>query len=415
LLRSDLSLSEARRITLAAQGFDRPRPGGRVDLRHLRRAIRQLGLLQIDLVNVLLPAQYQVLFSRLGPYQLSHLDDLVYRRREFTEQWGREASIVPVDRWALFRHRMDGHDRRFRALARFMEENAVYADWVLDQVRKRGPLTAGDLPGPDGTRERAGDWWGWTTAKSTLEGHFARGTLAVADRRGPGWARVYDLAQRVLPPNDFEREIERDDAHRELLRLAARSHGIGTASDLADYYRIPIKNARQRIVELVAAGELREVRVQGWREIAYLHPAARLPHSIDARALLSPFDPVVWHRPRVQRLFDFEYLLEIWVPQAQRRWGYYVLPFLLGDRLVARVDLKADRAARSLRVQSAYIEPHANPRGVAHALAGELQTLAGWLGLESLVVRRRGNLSRPLAAELRTRGARTAAYSLNAP
>jgi uncharacterized protein YcaQ len=233
-----------------------------------------------------------------------------------------------------------------------------------------------------------------------LEAHFGQGALAVSERRS-NFARVYDLAERVLPPEHYRCEVTREEAQRELLRLAARAHGLGTAADLADYYRMPIRQARERIAELVEAGELREVQVEGWRETAYLHPEARLPRRIDASALLSPFDPVVWYRPRAARLFGFDYRIEIFVPQSQRKWGCYVLPFLLGDRLVARVDLKAARNTRRLLVLAAYIERDAKPGVVANALAAELKTMAAWLGLETIAVERRGNFTRPLAAAIR--------------
>ncbi|HJU64757.1 MAG TPA: crosslink repair DNA glycosylase YcaQ family protein [Gemmatimonadaceae bacterium] len=374
---------------------------------HLRRTIRQLGLIQIDSVNVLLPAHYQVPFSRLGPYRRSLLDDLVYRRREFTEQWAHEASIVSVDAVPLLRRRYETHDRRLRALAAFMQKHADYAGRVLDDIRSRGPITASDLPEPNGERGRRGDWWGWTIAKATLEGHFASGTLAIAQRRVAGFARVYDLAERVVPDEHRRREVSRDEALRELLRRAARSLGVATAHDLADYYRIPIRIARTHIAELVETGELTQLQVEGWRDAAYLHPQASCPKRIEAAALLSPFDPVVWFRPRVLRLFGFDYRIEVYVPRPQRRWGYYVLPFLLDDRLVARVDLKADRGSGKLQVQAAHIEPGVSPALVAPPLAAELGTMARWLELDSVAVVRRGNVARQLAAEVRARRGRT--------
>ena len=399
---TSLSLDQARRIALAAQAFDRPRPRGRVGVAHLRRAIRQIGLLQIDYVNVLVPAHYLVLFSRVGPYDRSLLDDLVHRRREFLEVWAHEASIVPVEDWPLLRHRMNPRDRRVRALAAFMGKHAVHASWVLEQIRARGALIASEVPEPDGGKARRGEWWGWGFSKVALEAHFARGTLAVADRRTLGFARVYDLVERIVPAEHLGREVTHEDAQRELLRRAARSLGVGTEYDLADYYRMPIRDARARIADLVAAGELREVRVEGWRESAYLHPEATLPRKIDACRLLSPFDPVVWYRPRAARLFGFDYRIEIYVPRPKRRWGYYVLPVLMGDRLVSRVDLKADRSARRLLVLAAHIEPGAKPAAVADALATELKTMAAWLGLESVSVGRRGRLARALGAACRT-------------
>jgi uncharacterized protein YcaQ len=395
--RDHLSLSEARRIALTAQGFDRPRPNGRVDVRHLRRTIRQLGLVQIDYVNVLVPAHYQVLFSRLGAYDRALFHDLVYRRREFTEQWAHEASILPVETWPLLRHRMEVHRVRPYGFEVFLEKNAAYVDRVLDEVRTRGPLTADELPEPDGTIRRIEGAWHASVPRAVLEAHFGRGALAVADRR-PNFARVYDLAERVVPADHHGRQVGREESQRELLRQAARGHGVGTAADLADYYRMPVREARPRLAELVAAGELDEVRVEGWREPAYLHPQARLPARIDASTLLSPFDPVIWFRARAARLFDFDYRVEIFVPREKHRWGYYVLPFLLGDRLVARVDLKADRSERRLLVPAAYLERGAEAGVVADALAAELRTLAGWLGLDSVAVGTRGDFARQLAA-----------------
>jgi uncharacterized protein len=395
-----ISLSEARRIALAAQGLDRARPTSPVQLSHLRRVLRQLGLLQIDYVNVLLPAHYLVPFSRLGPYDRSRLDDLIYSRREFTEQWAHEASIVPVETWPLLRHRMETHRVRPWGFEKFIEANSTYSDGLFEAVRARGPLTADDLPGPDGSGRRiVGDAWVGTIPRAVLEAHFGRGLLAVAERR-PNFTRVFDLAERIVPAEHHGRLVDRTDAQRELMRLAARAHGIGTAGDLADYYRMQIRDARQRIAELVAAGELRQVAVEGWREPGYLHPEARTPRRIEAAALLSPFDPVVWCRSRIERLFDFDYRIEIYTPQEKRRWGYYVLPFLLGDRLVARVDLKADRPGGRLLVLAAYLESHAEPGPVAEALARELTTLARWLGLDSVVVTRKGPFARALAASV---------------
>jgi len=395
--RSDLSLSEARRIALAAQGFDRPRPR-RVTTDHLRRTIRQLGLLQIDYVNVLEPAHYQVPFSRLGPYRRKQFDEVVYGRGEFTEQWAHEASILPVGTWPLLRHRMETHRVRPWGFEKIMAQIPDYVQSVLDQVRTRGPLAADDLADPDGLPRRIqGDAWVGTIPRAVLEAHFGRGKLAVAQRR-PNFSRVFDLAERLIPAQHHQRRVEREDAQRELLGHAARAHGVGTAADLADYYRMPIREARPLLVELVSAGEVRQVRVEGWRETAYLHRDAASPGRIDAAALLSPFDPVIWYRDRAARLFGFEYRVEIYVPQEKRRWGYYVLPFLLGERLVARVDLKADRSARRLLVLAAHLEGHAKPGPVAHALAKELRTTAGWLDLDAVKVARRGGLAKALAA-----------------
>ncbi|MGE0132691.1 MAG: winged helix-turn-helix domain-containing protein [Blastocatellales bacterium] len=393
-------MNEARRIALAAQGFDRPRPNGNINASHIRRAIRQLGLVQIDYVNVLTPAHYLILFSRLGAYKKTLFDDLIYRRREFTEQWAHEASILPMESWPLLRYRMEAHRARPWNFGPFIEQRPDYVDWVLDEVRARGPLGADDLPEAPGIPGRIPGAWIGTVQRAVLEALFGRGVLAVAERR-PNFSRTYDLAERVIPAEHHGRRVDREDAQRELLRLAARSLGVGTANDLADYYRMPIREARQRIAELVEAGELREAQVECWREPAYLHPQARIARRIEASALLSPFDPVVWCRPRAARLFGFDYRIEIYTPQEKRRWGYYVLPFLLGERLAARVDLKADRTARRLLVLAAYIESGADPGAVAEALGAELRVMADWLGLDSICVERRAGFARKLAAAVR--------------
>jgi uncharacterized protein len=398
-----LSITAARRMALAAQGLDRPhRPHVRVGRAHLRAVLQRLGIVQIDSVNVLAPAHYQVPYARLGPYDRRLLDELVYGRREFVEQWAHEASILPVEHWKLLRHRMVEHDRRLRSLEAFMDRHDGHARRVLEAVRRRGPLTAADVPEPDGSRGRTRGWWGWSISKATFEGLLARGTLAVAGRRRVGFARVYDLSERVVPDAHRRASLREEEARLEMLRRSARALGIGTAADLADYYRMPIVAARRGIARLVAMGDLIVTRVEGWREPAYRHPAAKVPRAVRAATLLSPFDPLVWYRPRVARLFGFEYRIEIYTPKAKRRWGYYVLPFLLGDRLVARVDLKADRTARRLRVAAAHLEAGAEEMRVAAALAAELTTMAGWLGLESVTVGRRGNLAPALATAVRS-------------
>ena len=396
-----LSLDEARRIALAAQGFGRPRPRTKITVRHVARTIRRLGVLQLDYVNVLVPAHYQVLFSRLGPYDRSRFDDAVYRRREFTEQWARQASVVPVESWPLLRFRREAFRVRPHGFEKFMERHRDYADWVLDEVRSRGPLAAADIAAPEGVpRKIPGSTWIGTVPNGVLEAHFARGALAVADRL-PNFVQVFDLAERLIPPEHFHRRVSDEDGQRGLMLIAARAHGVATAGDLADCYTMPMADARPRIAELVDAGELREVRVEGWREPALLHPKAALPRRIDAAALLSPWDPVVCHRPRAERLFGFDYKVEIFVPRAKRKWGYYVLPFLLGDRLVARVDLKAERKARRLDVLAAYIEPDAKPGVVAPALAEELRTMARWLELDHVKVSRRGGFASALGRAVR--------------
>ncbi|MGD0273405.1 MAG: crosslink repair DNA glycosylase YcaQ family protein [Gaiellaceae bacterium] len=387
MLRDSLSNAEARRIALAAQGLDRPRPDGRIDLRHLRVVIGRLGLLQLDFVNVVVPAHYQVLYSRLGPYEVSLLDRLAYRRRELTEQWAHEASLVPVELWPHLDHRRAAHPIRPRGFDLFLEEHSGYVDWVLKEIGRRGPLAAEDLPAPDGVSRRLKGSWLGTVPRALLEHLFGRGVLAVAERR-PSMARAFDRSERLVPPEHHSRTVTRDDAQRELIRIAARAHGVATVADLADYFRLRVGEAQPRIAELVEGGELREVTVEGWRGSAYLHRDARLPRHVGAATLLSPFDPLIWTRRRTERLFGFDYRFEIFTPREQRRWGCYVLPFLLGDRLVARVDLKADRASGRLVVLSTHYEPGADRTEIEPALNAELETMAGWLGLEPPVAPR---------------------------
>ncbi len=396
-----LSLASARRIALAAQGFGRPRPN-LVTARHLARTIRRLGLVQIDFINVLTPAHYVIPFSRLGAYKRTRFDDVVYRSGEFTEQWAHEASIIPVETWPLLRHRMGARRLRPYGFESFLAQHnqSNYLDVVLQHVRERGRSVAEDLSYPEGAPRRIPGAWHGSVARATLEAHFARGVLAVVNRRAD-FVRVFDLSERIIPAEHHTRAVPAHDAERELLRIAAAAHGIGTAADFADYFRTPIREVRPRLHELVEAGELVATNVESWREPAYLHRAAELPKRIEASALLSPFDPVVWFRPRVQRLFEFDYRLEVFVPESKRKWGYYVLPFLLRDRLVARVDLKADRAARRLAVLAAYKETHAAGAETASALALELRQMASWLGLDSVSVAKKGNLARELGACLR--------------
>jgi uncharacterized protein len=395
-----LSLDEARRIALAAQGLDRPRPR-RVEARHVRQVVERIGLLQLDYVNVLVPAHYLVVFSRLGPYPRALLDRVAYGDRAFTEQWAHEACLVPVGTWPLLRHRMESHRVRPWGIERFLEANPAYVALVLEELRARGPLTAEDLPGPEGASRRLlpGTWIG-TVPRVVLEAHFGRGLLAITERRR-NFARVYDLAERVIPRPHYVRVVAAQAAQRALLLLAARAMGVATAADLADYYRMSPREARPRLEELVGEGALEVVSVDGWREPAFLHPEAARPRRVAASRLLSPFDPLVWFRPRAARLFGFHYRLEIYTPAAKRRWGYYVLPFLHGDRLAARVDLKADRPGRRLLVLAAHAERHGRAVETAQALAAELTTLAGWLGLEAIDVASRGDLARLLRAAVR--------------
>jgi len=373
-----LSLTEARRIALAAQGFAQPRPK-RATTNHLRDTIRRLGVVQIDCVNVVCPAHYMVLYSRLGPYDRAAFDKLVYRSGEFVEHWAHEISIVPAESWPLLRYRRETDRVRPWGFAKVLEERAEYAAWVLAEVGRRGPLAADELPPPDGVGGRMPGYWIGTVQRGVLEAHFLRGALAAAGRRND-FSRLYDLTERLLPAEHHARHVEHDDGRRAVLLHAARAQGVATGKDLADYFRMPMAEARPRLRELVEAGQLQEARVEGWRETAYLDPAVKAPPKIEAATLLSPFDPLIWHRPRVERLFGFKYRVEIFVPPEKRKYGFYVLPFLLGERLVARVDVKADRAQGKLRMLGAWYEGR-KTAPVARALRTAVRELGDWLGL----------------------------------
>lgn len=389
-----IAAHEARHLALAAQGFGNGRPS-RVEAHHLADTIRALGLLQIDFVNVVCPSHYLVPFSRLGPYPRRLLDEVVYGGREFTEQWAHEASIIPMDAWPLLRYRMETHRARPWGVDEILRKHHVYIDTVIDAIRARGPLGASELPDPTHTGRRIPGAWYGSVPRAVLEACFGQGQLAVTARR-PDFSRVFDLAERVIPSEHYQRRVTQEDAERELLRRAARALGIATAADLADYFRMKMAAANPRIAELVEAGELDILSVDGWREPAYTPRGIGAATAVHAHALLSPFDPVLWFRKRTARLFGFDYRFEIFFPAAKRRWGSYVLPFLLGDRLVARVDLKADRPRRRLAVLGAYLEPHASPDAVAAPLMKELRLLSEWLGLGGVSVGRRGNLAATL-------------------
>lgn len=381
-----LSAATARRIALAAQGFADQRPQGRITAGHVRRAIDRLGLLQIDSVNVLARAHYLPLFSRLGNYDSLDLDRLAWGRRSHRrlfEFWAHEASLLPVDAHPLFRWRMqraaentgDGKGK----LHVFRREKAAFIEDVRRELVDRGPLAASDLSNGG---MRRGPWWGWNDGKLALEWLFSAGIVTTATRRG-SFARVYDLSERVLPPGIQSLPTPAaDEAQRTLLRLSARALGIATETDLRDYFRLGVADTKARLAELVDAGELLAVEVEGWDKSAFLDPAARWPRRVEARALLAPFDPLIWERDRTQRLFDFFYRIEIYTPLAKRKHGYYVLPFLLGDRLVARLDLKADRTTSRLLVHAAHLEPGHGAGEVAGPLHQELKLMAEWLGLE---------------------------------
>lgn len=409
----ELSAVEARRIALAAQGFARPRPKAAANLGHVRRLVNRLGAVQIDAVNVLVRSHYLPAYSRLGPYRLELLDHLAYGRRGAFEYWGHAASFLPIDLYPALRWRMayyDGHKRWAAARLRVESKRPGYVDQVLGEVGDRGPVTFGDLTDPGRLEKPKPDlppsqlWWRWADGKTVLEWLYSTGRLAVAGRRG--FERLYDLAERVIPADVLTLPaLEEEEAQRTLVRHAASALGVATVADLADYFRLPVATTRARIHELVDKGELRPAAVDGWPAGAYLAVDAVSSSVEDVRALLSPFDSLIWERARTQRLFGFRHSFELYVPAAKREYGYYVLPFLLGDELIARVDLKADRAGGALLVQGAYLEPSAtiSETVVAGELAERLADMATWLGLERVTVSGRGDLAAQLKRGLMRR------------
>jgi uncharacterized protein YcaQ len=385
-----LSLSQARRIALAAQGLAGARAGGKQDARHLRRTLGHVQLLQIDSVNVLSRAHYLPLFSRMGRYPHALLDRAAWGKpRGLFEYWAHEASLLPLDLHPLLRWRMARAERgegMWARLRAFAGERRGEADAVLARIAAEGPLAASDFEGGKG----AGGWWEWSHAKAALEWLFWSGRVTTATRRS-SFERVYDLSERVIPAEVLSLPTPaKEDAQRALIERSARALGVATAADLRDYFRLK-PEATPRIEELVEAGSLRRVAVQGWRQPAFLHSEAALPRTARGAALIAPFDPLIWERSRAERLFGFRYRIGIYTPADKREHGYYVLPFLLGDGLVARVDLKADRQAGLLRVQSGWAEPGA-PAETAERLAGELGLMAEWLGLGRVHVERKGDL-----------------------
>jgi len=393
-----LSREQARRIALVAQGFRDPRHSVPT-MRTFNRTLARTAVLQIDSVNVLQRAHYMPLFSRMGPYDTELLRRAAEKKpRRIVEYWAHVAAFMPVDLWPHMRHRMRAFRERGHEWAAIRHRPEL-VDSLLAEVRERGASTPRDLD--DGLPRAKEHWgWNWSETKKVMEYLFASGELAVAGRNQQ-FERLYDLPERVIPPEHLHApEPTVEEASRELVRRAARAHGVGTEVCLRDYFRMGPELARAAVRSLVEAGELLPVRIEGWNRVAYLHRDAAVPRKVAARALLSPFDPVVWERNRTEHLFEFHYRIEIYVPEPRRVHGYYVLPFLLGDRLVGRVDLKADRRNGALLVLASFTEPDA-PAETATELAAELGQLAGWLGLGSIVVYPRGDLAAELAVEVK--------------
>lgn len=383
-----LRIDQARRIALAAQGFADPAPKSVVDRRHLRRVIARIGLLQLDSVNVCVRSHYMPLFSRLGPYRRPLIDEFAYDDGALFEYWGHEASLLPVETFPLYRHRMETPPR-WRVAQELARDHPSYIEAVYRQVEQRGPISVGDL---EGGGDRTGPWWGYGKGKIALEWLFHLGRIGCSTR--VNFTRYYDLIERIIPAEQLSGPVlSAPEANRQLLLMAAKSHGVGTALDLADYYRIRVPEARPLLAELVEEGRLEQVAVEGWAKPAYLHPEARMPRRIETEAFLSPFDPVVWERSRTERLFDFHYRIEIYVPEPKRRFGYYVYPFLLNDQIVGRVDLKADRAKGRLLAKAVHLEAGHDRDEVAAAMARRLEEMATWLELDGVEVGQLGDLA----------------------
>ncbi|HET7366562.1 MAG TPA: crosslink repair DNA glycosylase YcaQ family protein [Burkholderiales bacterium] len=406
-----LSLAEARRLAVASQMFGAraARPG----VAQLRELAARVHAFQIDSVNVLARAHYVAPFARLGPYPVTMLDELAYKTRELFEYWGHAACLMPVSLYPLLRYRMDKHGEWTRQYMR--SRRGAYMAEAYAEVQERGSLAAAELSSPG---KRSGNWWGWSSGKRALEHLYDAGLLAISGRRG--FERLYDLAERVIPAAAREAPVPpREQAMKELIVLAAKAQGIGTADDLASYFYVDgwrdrrgpepwwarASRARARrtapvvgrlVAELVEEGRLLPVRVEGWKAPAYLQSEARVPQSVAARAFVTPFDSLVWHRPRLQRLFGMKYTIEIYTPVAKRIYGYYVCPFLLGETIVARADLKADRSRGALVVHSVHLEPRQQARRVLPELAAGLRELRSWLGLEHIQVARPAELRRLL-------------------
>ena len=388
-------------MALAAQGFSLADRAAPPNWTRIAGAIRQMNLLQIDSVNVLVRSHYLPVFSRLGAYDVSTLDARAFgnKKRAMFECWAHEASLLPLALHPLMRWRMErarNGNGTYGSMSQFARDEHAYVSSVHDFVSRNGPTTVSDLPDAG---KRSGGWWGWSKGKMALESLFDQGRLTTASRTA--FERIYDIPERVIPAETLNMATpDESESFRRLIDLSGQALGVATETDLRDYFRLPVAAARTAVAQLVEEGRLRPVIVDGWKQQAYLHRDAKLPRKAGDNALLSPFDPLVWNRDRAERLFDFHYRIEIYTPAAKRRYGYYVLPFLMGDRMSARVCLKADRAEKVLRVNAAHLEESADGPETAAALARELQRMAGWLGLASVEAGPTGNLASSLRAVL---------------
>lgn len=396
-----LSLAAARRTALAAQGFGSAHPE-RVSPASLHAVMRRVGVLQIDSVNVFSRSHYMPFFSRLGVYDIAALDRLAFgSHASYTEYWAHVATVIPTADWGLWRFRMDEYAPRVSARDPWAQANQQTLDWVRAELAQRGPSRPAEIEQDAATGPR-GPWWDWSATKRALERLFLAGEVAIAGRRG--FERRYALASDVIPAEVLAAPVPREDAIRELTARGLAFHGVATAADIADYHRLGRAEVLVALRDLEDAGVALPVRVQGWerngRPIpAWIHRDARVPRRMSAAALLTPFDPVVWFRDRTERLFGVEYRIEIYTPEPRRRYGYYSLPVLIDDQLVARVDLKADRARSELLVQSAWWDGEPRPAEVER-IADELRRAATWKGLERISVGRWGDAADAVADAL---------------
>lgn len=400
-----LTPAQARRVAVAAQGFHEPKPTGAVSRAHLKRLIARLQVLQLDSVSVSVRAHYAPVFSRLGPYDRDVLDRAAWSHstrspRLLVEYWAHEAALMAVDDWPLLRWRMREYAHG-RWGTEIVKKNAKLADDIVTAVGELGPATAGQIEAylESEPRGRKGPWWDRSDTKWVAEALWSSGVLTTATR--VGFARHYDLTERVLPADVVDRQVDEAEAIRELTLRAATALGVATEADLRDYFRLGARQVKPAIADLLAAGDIEQVDVDGWSAPAYLRAGQIIPRRDRGTALLCPFDPLIFFRPRVERLFGgFHYRIEIYTPQPKRQFGYYVWPFLLDGELVGRVDLKADRAAGALQIVGAFTESGRDPVQVAGPLAAQLQSMAGWLGLTDVVVGHRGDLVAHLGAAL---------------
>ena len=384
-----LTAPQARRLALAAQGFDRAHPEA-VGTRQLTAAIDRLQVLQLDSVNVFARSHYLPLFARLGAYDPAALDAVIFARRgRYTEYWAHEAAIIRRDDWPLWHWKREALRERFTLKSAWVRENTAMLDWLLLELAAKGPLTVSEVE-HDAATERRGPWWGWSDVKEGLEYLFAFGDVVSGGRRA--FSRVYALPHQVGLAELHAIAVPRVEAQRELVRRSVQALGVGTVGDIADYHRLKISPTQDALRALLAAGEIEQVEVQGWTTAAgrplpaFIVPGARIPRRIETTALLSPFDPVVWSRDRALRMFGLHYRIEIYTPAPKRQYGYYSLPVLVDDRLLGRVDLKSDRAAGVLRVQSAWVEPEASPSELAARVVPVLRRAAAWQGLGEVIV-----------------------------